>query len=140
MKKRIESVKQFEEEQEPLKAAKILIVDDENGIRMLIYDILTDNGYDVCAATCAEEALSKIKETVFDLLITDIKMPGMSGLELLPKVKMICPDIEVIVITGYHEPVQEEYCMAQGAADFIMKSLQFENLLSSVDRTLRGRL
>lgn len=137
---RIESKEQFEEKPKPIKGVKILIVDDEDMIRMLIYDILTENGYNVWEARSAEDALNKVKEIMFDLLITDIKMPGMSGLELLHRVKMSYPDIKVIVITGYHEPRHEEYCMAHGAADFIMKSFQFENLLTSVDRTLKSRI
>jgi DNA-binding NtrC family response regulator len=137
---KIESEKQFEEKQDSLKGAKILIVDDEDMVRMLISDTLAENGYDVWEAKSAEDAINKVKETLFDLLITDIKMPGMGGLELLRYVKMSYPSIEVIIITGYHDPECEEYSMAHGAADFIMKSSHFEKLLTSVDRALKNRV
>jgi len=134
-----DSQKQSMDEQNPLKGAKILVVDDEDGFRMFVNDILSDYGYDVMEASNGEDALRRVKEKVFDLLITDIKMPGMNGLELLCKVKMNYPNIEVIVISGSNDREFVEYSKAYGAADFIVKSLQFEKLLLSVAGTLKGR-
>jgi DNA-binding NtrC family response regulator len=140
LKKNICGRQQSTEQQNPFKRAKILIVDDEDTIRLLIRDILTENGYDVLEAKSGEEALNKVKDTMFDLLITDIKMPGMNGLELLTKVKTGYPDIAVIVITGYLDVKHEEYSITHGAADFIAKSSQFERLLASVNRTLKSKV
>ena len=97
------------DEQNPLKGAKILVVDDEDGFRMFINNLLSDYGYDVMEACNGEDALCKVKETEFDLLITDIKMPGMNGRELLGKVKTNYPNIEVIVISGITDPEFVEY-------------------------------
>ena len=129
--------------QSSLKTAKVLIVDGEDAFRLLMNESLRENGYDVSEARSAEDALDKIGETFFDLLITDVEMPGMNGLELLSKVKMRYPATKVIVMTGSHDPYLEEYSMTYGAEDFIMKSLHSEELLLelllTVDLTLAGR-
>ena len=126
-------------EQNPLKGNRILVVDDEDGFRMFVNDILSDHGYAVTEANSGEDALRKVHEKEFDLLITDIKMPGMSGLELLCKVKMSYPNVEVIVISGSSDPEFIEYSKTHGAADFIVKSLQFDRLLLSVVGRLQNR-
>lgn len=121
------------------KGCKILVVDDEDLVRMLISDILAENGYEVYTLSVGDNAISKISEYNIDLLITDIKMPGINGIDLMCRAKKTYPYIDVIVITGYATLENEEYCMAHGAADYITKPFQFKRLLTSVDRIVGKR-
>ena len=82
-------------------SGKILIVDDERSIRMALRDSLQRQGYLAVSAATAEEAIRRCKVEAFDLLITDLKMPGMDGLELVREVKRAVSDIRSIVITAY---------------------------------------
>jgi len=95
-------------------ADKILLVDDEEGIRKVLGISLADSGYDVVTASSGEQALSIFREGRPRIVLTDIKMPGMDGIELLQKIKEESPDTEVIMITGH------------GDLDLAIKSLQFE--------------
>ena len=85
--------------QEQRKASHILVIDDEEIIRNLLTDVLTESGYEVVAVAGAEEAMEKVKEAPFEVVITDLMMPGMNGIEVLRKVKKVNSDISVIVIT-----------------------------------------
>jgi YesN/AraC family two-component response regulator len=82
-------------------AEKILLVDDEEGIRKVLAISLSDKGYQVFTAKSGEEALHIFKEQDPPIVLTDIKMPGMDGIELLQKMKQENPDTEVIMITGH---------------------------------------
>ena len=79
---------------------KILVVDDEAGIRSLLYDVLSSEGFEVTLAEDGEESLDRMKGRRFDLLITDIQMPGLDGIELLKRMKKAGRRERVIVMTG----------------------------------------
>ncbi len=93
---------------------KILLVDDEEGIRRVLAISLEDEGYEVLTAENGEEALKVFFEALPRLVLTDIKMPGMDGIELLQRIKALSPDAEVIMMTGH------------GDLDLAIRSLQFE--------------
>ena len=80
---------------------RILIADDEEIIIQLIRRVLTDKGYDVETAENGTVAVEKLKTGVFNLLVTDLKMPGLTGTDVLKQIKIINPYIEVILVTGY---------------------------------------
>src|SRR4051812_17235271 len=80
---------------------KVLIIDDESGLRDMLIFGLTDRGYHVVAAASGDEAIEKSKHESFDLMVCDIMMPGKTGVEVLKEVKAIQPDIEAIMATGY---------------------------------------
>src|SRR2546428_13814217 len=84
-----------------MEPAKILVVDDERSILVLLKEALGQWGYQVTTAASAAEALGILKSELFDALITDIRMPDMSGLELLREVKKQDESIEVVMMTGY---------------------------------------
>src|SRR5207302_734567 len=84
-----------------METAKILVVDDERSILVLLKEALSQWGYHVTTAASATEALGVLKSELFDALITDIRMPDMSGLELLREVKKQDESIEVVMMTGY---------------------------------------
>jgi len=118
-----ESNKQTETIRTHNKKPKILIVDDETLVRELMKDILKECGYEVAEAENGEKAIAMIGESSYDLLITDIKMPGTNGIVLLQNVRVSYPDTKVIVITGYPTDEERDNCFSHGAADFIAKQI-----------------
>lgn len=108
---------------------KILIAEDEDITRKHIADILAEEGYDVEATSNGAEAYRRIKADSYDVLIADIKMPGMDGLELLCKVKQDSPETDVIIITGYGSIGSAVAAMKQGAHDYIPKPFELDELI-----------
>ncbi len=118
--------------------AQILIVDDDHAIRGSIQEFLTMFDYTIYTANNAEEALALLKSHHVDVIITDIIMNGMDGLEMTQIVKKNY-DTDVIVITGYVSDYSYEDAINKGADDFVFKPLKFEELLLRLKRVLRER-
>ena len=104
-------------------AKKVLLVDDEEGIRKVVGLSLTDSGYQVLAAENGEEALNVFRREQPPIVLTDIKMPGMDGIELLKKIKEESPDTEVIMITGHGDMDLAIQSLKFDATDFITKPI-----------------
>jgi len=113
---------------------RILIVDDEASQRELIAGFLKKQGHEVVLAGGGAEALTPVKETRVDLVLSDFKMPGMSGLDLLRGVKAVNPEIPFILITAYGTVETAVQAMKEGAADYLTKPLDLEELLLRVGR------
>jgi two-component system response regulator FlrC len=103
--------------------AGILVVDDEEGVRSFVAEALETAGYEVEQAPDAPAALRRLDARAFRLLITDLRMPGMDGLELLRKLKVEQPEIEVIVLTAHGSVGVAVEAMKLGALDFLQKPL-----------------
>ena len=121
------------------KPSRILVVDDELGIREGCRRALTPHGFEVEVAENAAMGLRKLREDQFDVLLLDIMMPGMSGLEMLRQVRQLAPDIIVIIITGYATVELSVQAIQEGAHDFIAKPLTSELLLQVIERELERR-
>ena len=104
-----------------MKTNKILIVDDEKNIRMTISQALADMDVETDSAVNGEEALSKLKDTEFGLVLLDLRMPGMDGMEVLEKLREDRPDIRVVIITAHGSIDSAVDAMKLGAVDFIQK-------------------
>jgi len=104
----------------------ILIVDDEKNYPKIIGELLQEEGYTSLAASSGMEALDILSNELIDLVLTDVNMPGMSGIQLLEKIKEINPDIPVIIMTAYGSVEKAVEAMHKGAYTFILKP--FENL------------
>ena len=111
---------------------KVLIVDDEEDILWGLSEELTRDGIDVDTASNGQEAFEKIKDTDYDFLITDIRMPGMSGSELLLKSKNLRPDLKVIVMTAYGSDELRQEVLSHGAISYLEKPFDFEQLLELI--------
>lgn len=109
---------------------KILIVDDEEGIRLLYKEELMDEGLDVHLAASGEEALDKLEKEKFDLMVLDIKMPGMDGIEVLRRVKEKWKNLPVILSTAYHHYKQEFGTWASDA--YVVKSSDLKELKTTI--------
>jgi putative two-component system response regulator len=118
---------------------KILIVDDEAKIRKLLYRKLSTEGYRCEEAESADQALDKLGGNPADLIILDIKMPGKSGIQLLPEIKTRYPYTSVIMATAVVETGIAIQCMRQGADDYVCKPFNLDEITSSVARTLEKR-
>ncbi len=110
---------------------KILVIDDEEAIRVVLRDILEYENYMIEEADCASKALTILKKEKFDVIISDIKMPGMDGIELLSKIQDIC-DTPVIMITAHGDINTAVETIKKGAYDYITKPLDMNRLLVSV--------
>lgn len=118
---------------------RILIVDDEEAVRKLLRQKLSREGYQCEEASTAEQALGKLKSKPVEVAILDIKMPGKSGIELLPEIKDGYPDTAVIMATAVTQTSVVIQCMKQGAADYIAKPFNLDEVVQSVERVLEKR-
>lgn len=121
------------------KNVNILIVDDDASIRNMLAIVLKSEGYRVTVADSSESALSEMKRQAFELVISDIKMPGVSGIELLKKIKVINPDVPVIMITAFASANDAVEAMKLGAEDYITKPFNLEELKLIIQKSLYKR-
>ena len=115
----------------------VFLVDDEQDICQVVGTSLRQLGVNVTCFTSAADCLKQLRTQSCDLLIVDVKMPGMSGLELLSQVKHLIPSLPVLIITGYGDVPMAVKAMKLGALDFIEKPLNRESFLSSVESVLK---
>ena len=116
---------------------RILIVDDDPEICETLSDILDEEGYDVVTANDGQEALEKIRQDSFNLVITDIKMPIMDGMALLKEIEKSHANIEVIVITSYGNEGQQVEATRLGAYEYLNKPLKVDQLKNIIARALQ---
>ncbi|MCD6352910.1 MAG: response regulator, partial [Proteobacteria bacterium] len=113
---------------------KLLLIDDEESIIRVLSISLKSDGYDVATAFNGDEGIKLFREESPDIVLTDIKMPGMDGIEVLKRVKKLNPDTEVIVVTGHGDMDSAIEALQYGASDFINKPIRDDILALSLDR------
>jgi len=113
---------------------KILVIDDEDIVRMSCSRTLIPEGYEVRLSRNGLDGLRMLREEKADLVLTDLKMPEMDGIEVLGKIKEEWPDIEVIVITGYQTVETAVKSIKLGAYDYIEKPFTPDALIAAVDK------
>jgi DNA-binding NtrC family response regulator len=118
--------------------APILVVDDESEMRSALSHALTRGGFSVENAANGTEALVKLKKDAFSMVITDLKMPEMSGMEVLDAVKKSSPKVPVIMITAFGSVHNAVKAMQEGAADYLVKPFSFETLENTVKKVLKS--
>jgi two-component system response regulator HydG len=119
--------------------ATILVVDDEPAQRALLADFLRDEGYRVAEAADGAAALARVRNGGIDLLLTDVRMPGISGQELLCTVREESPHLPVLLITAHDTVEQAVTAMQSGAFSYIAKPVNLDGLLAQVERALEHR-
>lgn len=115
---------------------KILIVDDQDGVRSLLQLVFLKEGFQVDIAVNGCEALQKVKSWFPDVVLMDVKMPVMDGLEALPQILAVAPSTAVIMMTAYMEPDYLKKLWLLGASDFINKPFDLEELKTKVRQVL----
>ncbi|MCX7793435.1 MAG: response regulator [Thermodesulfovibrionales bacterium] len=119
-------------------AERILAVDDEPDMLKLLSMIIRDKTpYEIITTNNPVEALELAGRGGYDLVIADLKMPGLDGIELLESIKKIDEDIPVIIITAYGTTESAEETMQKGAFDFITKPFRKEHILFTIDRAIK---
>ena len=118
--------------------AEILIVDDDDVIRDTLDELLSSE-YRCETAETAEKALDKLAAASFDVVLTDISMPGLSGLELLQRVLELYPETPVIIISGISDQEHAEELIQLGAFEYLLKPFRLEVVEQSVKRALEFR-
>jgi diguanylate cyclase (GGDEF)-like protein len=110
----------------------VIIVDDDERLSEIFKTALSLEGYQCETASSAESALELINKTSFDIMLTDIRMPGIEGFELTHKAKKIIPDMAVIIMTAYAEEFSYDNAIAAGASDFIKKPFTLNELMARI--------
>ena len=118
--------------------SRILLIDDEPEITEILHDLLSEQ-YDCVSASSAEEALERLREKKFELVVSDITMPGMTGLEMLPHVKSISPNTVVVMISGMQTVESAIGALRLGAFDYLMKPFDLRQVEAVVKRALEHR-
>ncbi len=117
---------------------RVLLVDDEAEFTEGLTKVLRRRGIDVKAASSAAQALSLISGCSFDLVILDVKMPGMGGLEALSEIKRIAPGTKVILMTGHLSPSEEEEGLRAGALAYLIKPYPIPDLVALIQGEAGG--
>ncbi len=121
------------------RAVRVLVVDDDRAVRAALRVNLAKAGIEVTMAESAEQALELLEQQPVDLVLTDVRMPGQGGLELLGTIRPRWPNIEVVVMTGYGNVDDAVTAMKAGAADYIIKPVSKQELLVIIERALEAR-
>jgi diguanylate cyclase (GGDEF)-like protein len=119
--------------------ARILAVDDQNYFRSVIEGILTEDGYMVCTASSGQEALHALEREFFDIVVTDLVMPGMSGVELVSMIRDRWPEQEIVVVTGVGDVKTAVEAMKHGATEYLLKPIDRSVLLRALESILQSR-
>ena len=118
---------------------KILVADDDAVIRKGVLRILTEEGYEVETVSNGRAALERLEVTQFKLLVTDLKMPGMSGLEVLKSIRTFQPELPVVLMTGYAAIDNAVEAMKNGATDYLAKPFENDELIEKVKNAIKNR-
>jgi len=114
----------------------VLVVDDQNGVRTLLQLVFREEGYQVATAVNGREALRQVEQWHPDVVVMDVKMPVMGGLEALPWIKTMVPETAVIIMTAYVGEASLEEVWRLGADNFIYKPFDLEELKARVREAL----
>ena len=124
-----------------LKSERIIIVDDEAEVVTSLVELLKTKGFDVTGEIDSQKMLKRIDKEYFDIIVTDFKMPKVSGLDIADKVKQNGIDSDVIIITGYGTMDIAIQSLKHGVYDFLLKPFKYEELVHTIERALeRQRL
>src|SRR5512145_673367 len=117
----------------------LLLVDDESALRQAVAEQLTDRGYQVAQASSGEEAVGRLAEFAFDVIVTDLRLPGIDGAAVVEAAVERYPDIVAIVVTGYGTVKHAVEAIKRGASDFVSKPFHIDELLHALESALEQR-
>ena len=118
---------------------KILIVDDEETIRLALRKFLRSRGYEVEIAGSGDQAMECLDKDSFSLMLCDVRMPGMTGVQVVPLARQKDRDLAIIMLTAVNDAATATEVLASGATDYLMKPVELADLQQAVDRALRKR-
>ena len=115
------------------KKPKVMIADDEERLRITLGRMLTTRGLDVATFASGQEAVEKLKSDSFDVVLLDLRMPGMSGLETLARIKEVDPSVEVILLTGHASVEAAREATKLGVYDYLLKPCPVEEIILRIE-------
>ena len=118
------------------KRARLLVVDDQPTVRTSLRDLLSLKGYHVDEASSGEEALARFEDSRYDLLLLDVRMPGMDGPEVMRHLRKDHPDLPVVILTAHASVDSAIAAVKLNAADYLLKPFKIEDLIATVGRVL----
>ena len=121
------------------KQSAVLVVEDEPSVADLLSEDLVEEGYNCVIAATGEDALRRLSKSNFDTILLDLKLPGISGMEVLRKTKSVYPETAVIVVTAAGDAQTAVEAMKNGAVDYITKPFELERVNSSIEATLKAK-
>ena len=116
---------------------KVLLVDDEQEMVAALAERLSFRNVDAEWVTCGTDAIDLLGEKHFDVLVLDVKMPGMSGLETMEEIRKINPESKIIFLTGHGSTADREACIEAGASSYLMKPIDIEILIEEIKNAMR---
>ncbi|MCW9015421.1 MAG: nitrogen regulation protein NR(I), partial [Kangiellaceae bacterium] len=122
-----------------LSSKKLLLVDDDDSIRWVLNELLVDLGHQVVQTCSSEEAISQLNNQTFDLLISDVRMQGKSGIELLTHCQGLYPDLPVIIMTAHSDLESAVQAYQKGAFEYLPKPFDLDEVVATVNRALLPR-
>jgi DNA-binding NtrC family response regulator len=117
----------------------VLVIDDEEKVRTALNRVLSKEKYQVLNAADGEQGMRLFLESEIDVVLLDLRMPGKGGLEVLQEIRKVTDDVEAIIITGYGDEEAAVHAMRAGAADYLRKPVDIEELLGAVSQALARR-
>jgi len=123
----------------PEATARVLIVDDEPSVVEVFHEFLASQGYELTLAASGEEAVGRLPEIRPDLILTDLNLPGLSGLEVMRAAKQVDSEVCVVVVTGYASASTAIDALRQGAYDYVTKPFDLDDVLQIVERGIANR-
>jgi DNA-binding NtrC family response regulator len=121
------------------KVIRVIVVDDDDIFLSLVQDTLENFGYEIVVSGNYDEAVRRIEEKPFDLMITDIRMPGHDGVELAHLARKLNPSINVIFMTGYANLSTTQEAVKEGASDYIMKPFELDEFRQAVLKAINKK-
>lgn len=121
------------------KTIAILVVDDNQAIGDILYEKLNSMGYHCCVVGSADDALAKLRERLFDIVLLDVKLPGKSGIDLLKDLKLSRSDTAVIIISAVVDPDTVSQAGKLWPCDYIFKPFNLDEVVFSIERAIAGQ-
>ena len=121
------------------KAIRVLVVDDEDTIRLVLAKYLRTRGFDVATAASGDAALEALAGARFDLMLCDVRMPGLSGVEIVPSALDTDPDLGIVMLSAVNDAPTATEAMSHGVLDYLTKPIELEQLYNAVNRALHKR-
>lgn len=125
--------------EKPVYSHNALVVDDEETIRTALMRFLRNRGFTVTGAASGQAALDEIAKGGFSLMLCDVRMPGMTGVEVVPQAIELDPDLAIIMLTAVNDATTAREVLSHGAIDYLMKPIELADLQLAVDRALLKR-
>jgi len=118
---------------------RILVVDDDTALRNALVRFLSNQGFSVGAASTGQEAIELVGQGSFEVMLLDIRMPGMSGIDVVPEVLHQDPDLAILMLSALTDASSAAICMQRGAIDYLTKPIELNDLRKAIARALRRR-